>query len=341
MRIANPVKASKVAEICGGNLIGDDVEIKGVSEIESAEDGDLVFSDKKHIKQVQESKASVVVLPEGRAFQGKPCIEVKDVRVAMAKVLSFFFPVSVPSRGVSPKASVDKTAQLGDDVVVMDFAVVMENSKIGRGTVIYPNVVVGRDVEIGENCIIYPNVVIYDRVRIGNNVIIHSGAVIGADGFGYAELPDGSRLKIPQVGTVVIEDDVEIGANTTIDRSTLGETVIGKGTKIDNLVQVAHNVKVGKNVVLVAQVGVAGSTEIGDETILAGQVGVADHIKIGRKVIALAQSGIDRDVEDGKVIFGSPFMDAFHFKKVHIALTKLPELVKKIKNIEKQLGQGD
>ncbi|NPA16365.1 MAG: UDP-3-O-(3-hydroxymyristoyl)glucosamine N-acyltransferase [Aquificae bacterium] len=324
------MKLSQIAQEFGGKLVGEDREIKGLKSISSAREGDLTFlADRKHLEALKNSEASAVLVPEELDID-IPQIVVKNPQNVFYKLLELFYAEELPS-GISPRASVSEKAQIGSDVYIGDFAVVEEDVKIGDRVRIYPGCYIGKNTSIGEGSIIYPNVVIYRDTRIGRNVIIHSGCVIAGDGFGYYQ-EDGKHRKIPHVGRVVIEDNVEIGANTTIDRAMVDETVIKEGTKIDNLVMIAHNCYVGENTILVSQVGIAGSTKIGKNVILAGQVGVADHITIGDNVIVTAKSGVGKDLEPNKV-YGSGLqaIEWSKWKKVMFYLYKLPEIIKKLK----------
>ncbi len=326
------MKASEIALWIDGRLVGEDKEVYGIEVPEKAKENQISFLfDEQKLK---ETKAGVIVSKKEFPYEKeKTFIIVNDPKEAFIIFLNKIFPEPVKKiKGISKNANIGD-ANIGENVSIGDFCYISDNVKIGSDTIIYPNSFIGYGVKIGKNCIIYPNVTIYDRTEIGNNVIIHSGAVIGSDGFGYME-KDKKRIKIPQVGKVVIEDDVEIGANTTIDRATLGETVIGKGTKIDNLVQVAHNVKIGKNCVVVAQVGIAGSCSIGDNVIIAGQAGIADHITIEDDAIILAQSGVSKSVKKGSIVCGAPALEKERFFRERALISRLDEIIERIKKLE-------
>lgn len=328
------VKLSFIAEKLGGTLVGDDITVETFSSIEEPKDATLVLlSNKKYIDLLKNDKIRAAVLFDSiKESVNKPHIVVKDDKSVIIKLLDLFYPEDPFKPSISEKASISSSAKLGENCFVGDFVSIGEKTEIGSNTYISSGVRIGVNVKIGCNVKIYPNVVIYDNCIIGNNVIIHAGAIIGADGFGYVNLPD-KHLKIRQVGNVVIEDDVEIGANTCIDRGTLGSTIIGKGTKIDNLVQIGHNVKIGKNCIVVSQVGIAGSCNIGNYVILAGQVGIADHVNIVDGTVIMAQSGVMSDVNEKGVYVGSPIMETKQFMKNISVFKELYELKKTVKKL--------
>lgn len=340
------MKLKEISTIIDGKLIGDgELEISGVSGISDAKDGYITFvADKKWLKNINECNASAFILKEEIKELSKPQVIVKNPQYCFAKLLALFYKHPHPNKGISKYAFVSEKAKLADDISIQPYAFVADSAKIGSGCIIYPNVFIGEGVEIGKDCIIYPNVVILHGVQIGNNVIIHSGAVIGADGFGYVQ-ERGIYHKIPQVGTVIIEDDVEIGANSTIDRATTGATIIGKGSKIDNLVQVGHNVRVGSNVILVSQTGIGGSSEIGDGAVLGGQVGVADHVTIEAGTIIAAKAGVMGKISRG-IYSGAPVLPHKEWWRAVSIFNKLPdlkrkvdELENKVKDLERQLSK--
>ncbi len=331
-------KLSELAKYISGRLIGEDLEVRGLNAISLAKEGDLIFVDSlARLEQARQSNARACVAKVGLA-ERLPCsgiIEVEDVRLALAK-LSALFVEEKGKTGISPQAYVDETAKISKDALIMAFAYVGARAKIGARVVIYPYCYVGEDCEIGEGTILYPRVTLYPGTIIGKRCIIHAGAVIGADGFGFAQekTAEGFKnVKIYHFGRVKIEDEVEIGANTCIDRATFGETFIGEGTKIDNLVQVGHNVRIGRHCILVAQVGLGGSVELGDNTMLGGQVGVAPASKIGRLAKVAAKSGVSGKVEEGEEVAGIPAIKASLWRKVVVILAKLPELYQKLKSL--------
>jgi UDP-3-O-[3-hydroxymyristoyl] glucosamine N-acyltransferase len=253
--------------------------------------------------------------------------------------VELFFQPFRPEPGIHSTAVVSPSAKIGQRVAVGALTVIEDKAEIGDGTVIFPLVSIYPRVKIGEECVLHSHVSVREDVRIGSRVILHSGVVIGSDGFGYLKLADGTHKKIPQKGTVVIEDDVEIGANSAVDRAALGETIIRRGTKIDNLVQVAHNVEIGENAILAGQVGIAGSSRIGKNVVLAGQVGVADHLSVGDNVIAIAQTGIAQDVPAGAVVAGTPQLDVRDWRKASVLLPQLYDLVKDMKKLKARVEE--
>jgi UDP-3-O-[3-hydroxymyristoyl] glucosamine N-acyltransferase len=269
----------------------------------------------------------------------KAVIRVTSARIAFARVLPLFFPERTFAPGVHPSAVVDASARMDPTAHVGPWCVIGEDVKIGPHVVLQGGNHIGRNSVIGAYSQLFPNVVLYGQTQIGQRVRIHAGAVIGSDGFGYV-LDAGAHRKVPQVGQVIVQDDVEIGANATIDRGALGPTIIGKGTKIDNLVQIAHNVSIGEHCLVVAQVGVAGSTKIGSYTTLAGQAGITGHLKIGNKVIVAAQSGVMNDIPDGGKCMGSPAQPDRPYKRQLIALHHLPELIRRVNELEKRFGSS-
>jgi UDP-3-O-[3-hydroxymyristoyl] glucosamine N-acyltransferase len=332
----------KIKELIGGNLHGDPGrEITGFAGIEEAQEGDIAFVEKRRfLKQIQTTNASALIVPPGTSFpKDKDVIVHDNPSKAFAVVVEAFFPER-PSRtpAISPKAEIDEGASLGQNVSVDAYVVVREGARIDSGTVLFPFVFVGRDVAIGENCLIYPNVTICDRCIVGNNVIIHSGTVIGGDGFGYIS-EGGKHKKIPQRGIVAIEDDVEIGSNVTIDRARIDKTVIKRGTKIDNLVMIAHNVKVGEDSMIIAQVGISGSTELGRNVTVAGQAGFSGHIKVGDGCTIGAKSGVIKDLPPNSTVSGFPAYD--HRKQLNLlaCYRKLPEVFARLERLEKSLKQ--
>jgi len=301
------MKLRELAVAIGGELVGDgEVVVTSVTEVGRAVPGALVMVREAHLLSLAEaSTASALLLSQDLRAMVKPAVRVKDARLALARAIALLYPVPPAPPGVHPTAVIGGQTIVGTGGFVGPYVVIGEGSRISDGVTIMAGCVLGRQVTVGEGTVIYPRVAVYDRTEIGRRVILHSGAVVGSDGFGYAASA-GEHVKIPHIGRVVIEDDVEIGANTTIDRATLGETRIGAGTKIDNLVQVAHNVTVGRGVVIVAQCGIAGSVIIGDGAVLAGQIGVKDHVHIGARATILAKSAVTKDVPEGAVFSGNP-----------------------------------
>ena len=335
------MKLQVIAERLGCTLDGDgDLEIERVATLEDAGPGDLTFFvNPKYGAELRATRASAVIL--GARAERAPCamLRAKEPYVTFARAVALFADSWRPAPGVHPRAFVGDGAAIAPDASIGPLTAVGERARIGARTIVHPNVTIGRDAEIGEDCVIHAGVSIRERVRLGNRVIVQDGVVLGSDGFGFARRADGTHEKIPQAGAVVIEDDVEIGANSTIDRPAVGETRIGAGTKIDNLVQIAHGVVVGRRVLLAAQVGVAGSSVIEDDVTLAGQVGVSGHITIGKGTIATAQTGIPNSVDPGSFISGYPAIPNREWLKASVLFRKLPDLRRAISDLERRLGQ--
>jgi UDP-3-O-[3-hydroxymyristoyl] glucosamine N-acyltransferase len=335
------LKLQVIAERLGCTLEGDgSVEIGRVAAIEDAGPGDLTFFvNPKYAAELRATRASAVILSEHA--EAAPCAMLRSPEpyVAFGRAVALFADGWRPARGVHPRAYVAEGALIAPDASIGAHAAIGERARIGARTIVHPNVTIARDVEIGEDCVIHAGASIRERVRLGNRVIIQDGAVIGSDGYGFARRSDGTHEKIPQVGGVVIDDDVEVGAGSAIDRPAVGETRIGAGTKIDNLVQIAHGVVVGKRVLLAGQVGVAGSSVIEDDVTLAGQVGVSGHITIGKGTIATAQTGIPNSVEPGSFISGYPAIPNRDWLKASAVFRKLPELRRALFDLERRLSK--
>jgi UDP-3-O-[3-hydroxymyristoyl] glucosamine N-acyltransferase len=330
----------EIAELLQGDLEGDNtLKIRGVAKIEDAGTGEISFiSNPKYVKYINETHAAAVIVSKDFPGTTKTIVRTENPYVSFLKLLKIFHPPSnVLAEGIHPSAVVHETVQIGNNARIGACVVIDENCTIGENATIYPGVVIGREVQIGNNTIIYANVVLREQVQLGNNVIIHSGTVVGSDGFGFAR--EGQQYhKIPQVGTVIIEDDVEIGANCTIDRATLGRTIIHKGVKLDNLIQVAHNVEIGENTVIAAQTGISGSTKIGTNTMIGGQVGFVGHIEIGDNTTIGAQSGVSKSLPADSVYFGYPARPIMQAKREEAALRKLPDLLKRVAELESKLN---
>jgi UDP-3-O-[3-hydroxymyristoyl] glucosamine N-acyltransferase len=337
---------SELADYVHGRVVGDgQVVIDRVAAIDEAGSGAITFlANRRYQPFLVTSSASAIIVGPGvvknpQAQPGRGYLETSNPYLAFAKILQLFNPPARQSRQVSSLATIDTTACIGAEVTVFPHVFVAEQVKVGNRTVLYPGVFLGAGSEVGDDCVLHANVVVREGCRVGNRVILHAGAVVGSDGFGYAR--EGAvRVKIPQVGNVKIEDDVEIGANTTIDRATLGQTVIGRGTKIDNLVQIAHNVTIGENSVIAAQAGIAGSTRIGNNVTLAGQVGVVNHIQIGDGATIGPQSGVPQSVAAGAVLSGGIAAAPHHeWLKVMALLPQLPKLWSLVRGLEKQISE--
>ena len=335
------MKLSELAARLECTVEGDgDIDITRLAAIEDAGPGELTFfANPKYADALKRTLASAVIAAP--AVSGIPCavLRTPEPYVTFARALGLFANTSRPPAGIHRLALVEPGAVVAADASIGPFAVVSDGALIGARTILYPHVSVGRDAEIGADCVIHAHVSIRERVRLGDRVVLQDGVVIGADGYGFARRRDGTHEKIPQVGGVVIEDDVEIGANTTVDRPAVGETRIGAGSKIDNLVQIAHGVQVGRNVLLAAQVGVAGSSVIEDQVTLAGQVGVAGHLTIGKGTIATAQTGIPNSVDPGSFISGYPAIPNRDWLKSSAVFRKLPELRRLLADLERRIAE--
>lgn len=328
--------AAEIARHLGGTLRGNaSAVITDVAKIEEADPNDLSFvANVKYIRHLEATRAGVILVAPGITAADRTVIEVADPYLAFMRMLEFFHPKKIWLQpGIHPTAVIEPDATISPDVSIGAFCYVGPRSVIGAGTLLYPHVVIGADVVIGEKCEINSRVTLREGVRLGNRVVVQDGAVVGSDGFGFAECETG-YVKIPQRGIVVIGDDVEIGANTTIDRATLGETAVGQGTKLDNLIQVAHNVTIGAHTVIAAQSGVSGSTRIGNRCRIGGQVGIVGHLSIGDNAMIGAQSGVGADVEAGEIVSGTPARSHSLWKRIEAALTRLPELFKRVRALE-------
>ena len=335
--------AKQIADLIQGKVEGNEqATVRTFAKIEEGVPGAISFlSNPKYTHYIYETKSSVVLVNEDAVFE-KPVsatlIRVKNAYECVAKLLQFYESAKPRKTGIDPLASISPKATIGEDVYIGAFAVIGDGAVIGNGSQIYPHVVIGDGVTIGANCVLYANVTIYQGCKLGNNVTIHAGAVIGADGFGFAPNAEGYD-KIPQIGIVVIEDDVEIGANTCVDRSTMGQTIIHKGVKLDNLIQVAHNCEIGENTVMSAQVGMAGSTKIGKWCMVAGQAGFAGHIHIGDQTLVGAQSGLMKDTKPGDKVMGSPAINHLTYMKSTALDPKLPEMYRQIAALQRELNE--
>jgi UDP-3-O-[3-hydroxymyristoyl] glucosamine N-acyltransferase len=336
------LKLRELAERLECRLEGDgEIDIARVAGIEHAQTGDLTcLANARYRDRLSTTRASAVIVAttEPAAGSRAALLRCDHPYLAFARALEHFAPTMAPAAGVDPHASVSPTARIGEGVSIGAFAVVGDAAVIGARTIVFPHVVIGPGATVGDACVIHARVSIRERVRIGHRVVLQDGVVLGADGFGFAREADGTHVKIPQHGDVVIEDDVEIGANTTVDRPAVGETRIGAGAKIDNLVQIAHGVSVGKRALLAAQVGIAGSTTVEDDVVLAGQVGVAGHLRIGRGVVATAQTGVPNSVDAGEMISGYPAIPNRDWLKASAVFRQLPELKKRIAELERRLA---
>lgn len=335
--------AKQIADYIGGRVEGDEnAAISTFAKIEEGKKGAISFlSNPKYLHYLYDTEASIVLINDDVELE-KPVkatlIRVKNAYDCIAKLLQLYTRSLPKKTGIDPMAFIAKSAKTGNNVYVGPMACIGEGTTIGDNTQIYPHAVIGDGVTIGDNCIVYPNVTVYYGCRIGNNVTLHAGSVIGADGFGFAPSDDGYD-KIPQIGNVIIEDDVEIGANTCVDRSTMGSTIIHKGVKLDDLVMIAHNCEIGENTVMSAQVGIAGSTKVGQWCMFGGQVGIAGHITIGDKVNLGAQSGVPGSIESNQTLLGSPPFNPRAFFKSQAIIRRLPELYKQLNELQKKVDE--
>jgi len=338
-----PYTALQIAELLGGTVLGDaSVTLAGFAPAAAARTGDLTFAENEAYFERALRSAASAILVDGQIgggsaeLAGKVLIQVPSARIGFARALALFFPERKPAPGVHPCAVVAASAQVDPTAHVGPHCFIGDNARIGPGAVLESLVSVGEGCQVGPDCWLRPHVALYSGTQLGARVRIHAGSVIGADGFGYV-LDAGAHRKVPQIGNVIIHDDVEIGANVAIDRGALGPTTIGRGTKIDNLVQIAHNVAIGEHSLVVAQVGIAGSTQLGNYVTLAGQVGLAGHIKLADHVTIAAQSGVMHDVPEGQKWLGSPALPDRQMKRQLLALQQLPELLRRVAELERRV----
>jgi UDP-3-O-[3-hydroxymyristoyl] glucosamine N-acyltransferase len=336
------MKLREIADRLRCRLEGDgDIEIRRVAGIELAQPGDLTFiAHEKYVGKLASTRASAVIAAPAVGALGATAalLLTEQPYLAFAHAVDLLTEAAAPPRGIDPASSVAPDAMLGADVAIGPFVTIGAGASIGARTVVYPNVVIGPGTRIGEDCIVRSQVSIRDGIVIGNRVILQDGAVIGSEGFGFARQSDGTHLKIPQRAGIVIEDDVEIGANAAVDRPAVGETRIGAGTKVDNLVQIGHGVKIGRRVLFAAQVGIAGSCVIDDDVVLAGQVGVANHVRLGKGVVATAQTGIPNSVDAGSYISGYPAIPHRDWLKSAAVYRQLPSLRQRVATLEKRIA---
>ena len=334
--------AAQIAVILEGEVEGNpEIEVSKLSKIEEGEPESLSFlANPKYTQFIYTTKASIVIV--NKIFKAEKeinstLIRVEDAYKSFSKLLEYYNQVKMNKTGIESPVFISKSATYGDNIYIGAFAYLGENTKIGNNTKIYPNVYIGDNVVIGDNVILFSGAKIYSDTLIGNNCVIHSSAILGADGFGFTPNEQGEFIKVPQTGNVIIEDNVDIGAATSIDRATLGSTIIRKGVKLDNHIQIAHNVEIGKNTVIAAQTGIAGSTKIGENCMIGGQVGIVGHITIGNNVKIQAQSGIGRNLKDNETLQGSPALPYSDYNKSYVHFKNLPKTMNRISILEKTI----
>ena len=335
--------AKQIAEFIQGTIVGDEnATVHTFAKIEEGMPGAISFlSNPKYTHYIYDTQSSIVLV--NRDFEPEKEIKATLIKVdnayeSLAKLLNLYEMSKPKKTGIDPLAYIAPTAKIGENVYIAPFACVGDNAEIGDNTSLHPHATVGSGAKIGNNCILYPHATVYHDCRVGNNCTLHAGSVVGADGFGFAPSPEGYE-KIPQIGITILEDNVEIGANTCIDRATMGATVIRKGVKLDNLIQIAHNVEVGSHTVMASQVGVAGSTKIGEWCMFGGQVGVAGHITVGNRVNMGAQSGVNGSVKDGKQLIGTPPIEFKDYFKSSAVFKKLPDMYLELASLKKELEE--
>ena len=335
--------AKQIAEFIQGTIVGDEnVTVHTFAKIEEGIPGAISFlSNPKYTSYIYDTQSSIVLVNndfEPEKEIKATLIKVNNAYESLAKLLNLYEMSKPKKTGIDPLAYIAPTAKIGENVYIAPFACVGDHAEIGDNTSLHPHATVGSGAKVGAGCILYPHATVYHDCRIGNNCILHAGSVVGADGFGFAPSPEGYE-KIPQIGIVVLEDNVEIGANTCIDRATMGATIIRKGVKLDNLIQIAHNVEVGSHTVMASQVGIAGSTKIGEWCMFGGQVGVAGHIKVGNKVNMGAQSGVHSSIKDGEALIGTPPMPLKGYFKSSAVFRKLPEMYLELNSLKKEIEE--
>lgn len=338
--------AEQIAGILHGEVVGDpNALVTGLAKIEEGQPGTLSFlSNPKYEEYIYTTNSSICIVnktfdPNKPLPETLTLVKVEDAYSCFAKLLEVYSQMSKKQPKIETPSFISENAQIGEDLYLGAFAYIGENAKIGNNVSIYPNVYIGENVEIGNGCVIHPGASIYAECKIGNNCIIHAGVVIGADGFGFAPDQNGEYQKVPQIGNVILEDNVEVGSNSTIDRATMGSTIIRKGVKIDNLCQIAHNVEIGKNTAMAAQVGIAGSAKIGENVMIGGQAGISGHLNIADGTRIVAQSGIPSSVKKAATLMGSPGIPLEDYKKSYFGFRKLPFILTKLNELDKKLKE--
>ena len=334
--------AQQIAGILEGEVVGNpNAEVYKLAKIEEGIEGSLTFlSNPKYQNYIYSTQATITIV--NTTFEAEQeitttLIKVEDAYQAFSKLLEYYNQVKLMKSGIEQPSVISENVVYGTDLYLGSFCYVGKNVKIGNNVKIYPNTFIGDNVVIGDNCVFFAGVRVYSESEIGNNCVIHSGTIIGSDGFGFAPQDDGTYSKIPQIGNVILEDDVEVGSCTTIDRATMGSTIIRKGVKLDNQIQIAHNVEIGENTVIASQTGIAGSTKIGKNCLIGGQVGIVGHITIGNGVRIQAQSGVGKSIPDGEVIQGTPAFNYGDFSKSYVHFRNLPKIVADLDNLKKKI----
>ncbi|MDT0690517.1 UDP-3-O-(3-hydroxymyristoyl)glucosamine N-acyltransferase [Salegentibacter sp. F188] len=337
--------AAQIAEILEGEVVGNpEAEVSELAKIEEGSEGSLTFlSNPKYTSYLYKTNASITIVNKNFEVEEPvhtTLVKVKDAYKAFSTLLEYYNKIKLNKSGIEQPSFVAENVQYGEELYLGAFSYIGENVKIGDHVKIYPNVYIGDNVKIGHNVTLFPGVKVYSETIIGNDVVIHGGAIIGADGFGFSPDEGGVYSKVPQIGNVVIEDNVDVGAATTIDRATLGSTILRKGVKLDNQIQIAHNVEIGQNTAIAAQTGVAGSTKIGKNCLIGGQVGISGHLTIGNRVKIQAQTGVGRNIKDDEMLQGSPALSYSNYNKSYIHFKNLSQTVDKLNQLEKKLNNN-
>jgi UDP-3-O-[3-hydroxymyristoyl] glucosamine N-acyltransferase len=338
-RPSRAVTLREIARAIGGQVVGPaDTHITGVSSLSEARPGDLAYVEgDRFVKSAIQSQAAAFIVERPLTDLARPQVVAANPKFAFARVVQQLFTTPYRARGIAAEVARGADVEIGPDASIWPFVTLGDRVLLGARVTLYPGVFVGDDAVIGDDSVLYPNVSVREGCRIGKRVIVHSGTVIGSDGFGYVQ-HEGQHQKIPQIGSVVIEDDVELGANVAVDRATFGETLIKRGVKVDNLVQIAHNVTVGEHSILVAQVGIAGSTTLGSQVVVGGQAGLADHIEVGDRVMIAARAGVNRSLTGDQMVSGAPAMPHDVFIKAQAVISRLPELRQQVRALERRVG---
>ena len=338
---AKKTTLAELSRMVDGELHGDpDITIHGLADLNSASEGEIAFLvNPAHAETLNNSQGSAFIVPLAVSYDDKPLIKADNPYVAAALIQNYFCNEPFPAKGISPKAEIGNNCSIQEEVSIGPLVAIGNGVKLGKRVKLHPGVVIGDDVEIGDDCLLYPNVTVYHSCTIGSRVIIHSGTVIGSDGFGFATDKTGKHVKWPHIGTVQIDDDVEIGSNVSVDRGTFGKTHIMQGTKIDNLVQIAHNVRIGENSLITAQVGIAGSASLGKNIVIGGQSGVKGHINLGDGTMVAARSGVHSNQPKGSVVSGYPAIPHKEWLKASITFGRLPKLYAELQDIRKKIAK--